>query len=130
MKGLLLDTHIWFWYVTGSGELMPGLHWKIDQARDSLWLSAISIWELGMMQRTDRIRLDTGARAWVERALERLSMRIVPVDARIASTSLELEMHRDPADRFIAATSMVNEIPLVTVDPNLTAMKWLRTVSS
>ena len=40
----------------------------------------------------------------------------------------ELDMHPDPADRFIAATSVQLEAPLVTKDALLRGLDWLRTV--
>ena len=42
---LLLDTHIWLWYLLGDSRLSNHLQNVIDDQNNSLWLSPISIWE-------------------------------------------------------------------------------------
>ena len=57
MSGYLLDTHIWFWYLTGSQRLPRRLRRLIDEHRDACFLSPISVWELGMLAARGRIRI-------------------------------------------------------------------------
>jgi PIN domain nuclease of toxin-antitoxin system len=56
MSGLLLDTHIWLWFAEGNAtRLPPASMRKLDDARkgDGLLISAISIWEIGFLQRAE-----------------------------------------------------------------------------
>ena len=57
MSRYLLDTHIWFWYLTGSQRLPERLRHLIDVERDACFLSPISVWELGMLAARGRIRI-------------------------------------------------------------------------
>jgi PIN domain nuclease of toxin-antitoxin system len=127
----LLDTHIWFWYVVASDRLPSGLREALDAAESERWLSPISVWELGLLEEQARVRLIGGLRSWVQEALRRLPLREAPLNREAAILSHELELsHADPRDRFLAATALVYDLTLVTVDEQLCAARWLRTRSS
>lgn len=130
MSGFLLDTHIWWWYLTGSDRLGRGLHRQINEAKSDCWLSPISIWELGMLSERKRIRIPGAFRKWVEDALTKLPLGAAALTKEVAIVSREIKLpHHDPADHFLAATALVNELVLMTVDERLTKAKWLSTRS-
>jgi PIN domain nuclease of toxin-antitoxin system len=102
----------------------------IDEARAGLWLSAISVWEVAMLHERGRLKLEGGPRRWIERALDRFPLSEAPVTREIALRSHEVAVeHRDPADRMLAATAMVHDLTLVTVDERLRSVEGLRTRS-
>ena len=130
MNGYLLDTHIWFWYLVASDRLPVGLKRLIQQNPDTLWLSPISVWEIGVLNRKGRIELDLDLQEWVDRALGSLPVKPANLDHQIASLSVGLDLpHPDPADRFLAATAMQLDLVLLTVDRRLGNSRWLKTVS-
>lgn len=121
MSALLLDTHIWLWYAEGTTErLRPASVKKLDDARrgDGLWVSAISVWEIGVHSAKGRIQLSVPLRDWVDRALAIAGIRLLPLDAASAaeSTLLPGNPHGDPADRLLIATARTQGIPLATRD--------------
>ena len=127
----LLDTHVWFWYLIASARLPRGLSKALDGALGDLWLSPVSVWELGMLEERGRISLARGLRTWVEEAGERFPLQDAALNREVAMTSREIRLsHRDPADRFLAATALVYGLTLVTVDRRLTSARWLPTRSS
>jgi PIN domain nuclease of toxin-antitoxin system len=127
----LLDTHIWFWFVHGSDRLAPSLRSALAEAAGDLWLSPVSVWELGLLHLRGRVRLDPGPRGWITDALTALPLIEAPVTHEVAQRSNELELvHRDPADRFLAATVLVYRLTLVTVDERLLSVPWLPTRSA
>jgi PIN domain nuclease of toxin-antitoxin system len=126
----LLDTHVWFWYLTGSERLPKPLVRAIDSAPGEIWLSPISVWELGMLSGGGRVVLYGGLRSWAEEAQRRFPLRDAPVTREVAMASLEVELpHRDPADRLLAATALVHGLTLVTMDDRLVRAAWLPTRS-
>ena len=130
MRGFLLDSHIWFWYLAGSERLPKGLRRAIDGAQDRCWLSPVSVWEIGMLAVRGRIHLQGDFRAWVQRALELFPVKDAPVNREVALTSLEVKLpHLDPADHFLAATALVYDLTLLTVDGRLSKVRWLATRS-
>ena len=121
MSALLLDTHIWLWYVEGITEkLRKTSIKKLDAARvgDGLLVSAISVWEIGALSARGRIRLSIPLRDWAERALGVPGVRFAPLDAAAAaeSTLLPGDPHGDPADRFLIATARTQGVALATRD--------------
>lgn len=130
MNAFLLDTHIWWWYLTGSDQLGRGLHRQINQAADDCWLSPISIWELEMLSKRKRIRIPGVFRKWVEEALAKFPLGEATLTKEVALVSGEIELpHRDPADHFLAASALVYGLLLMTMDQRLTKAKWLPTRS-
>ncbi|HZD18775.1 MAG TPA: type II toxin-antitoxin system VapC family toxin [Actinomycetota bacterium] len=127
----LFDTHVWFWYLVGSDRLPPGLRHAIDDALGELWLSPISVWELCVLDERGRVRLAPDRRSWVEEALARLPLEEAPLNREVALVSREVRLaHRDPADRFLAATALVFGLTLLTVDERLTEARGIPTRSS
>jgi PIN domain nuclease of toxin-antitoxin system len=126
----LLDTHIWFWYLIGSDRLPTGLRDLLDTPQQVSWLSPISVWEIGMLAARGRIQLHAELRQWVVQARQQFPLQDAPLNLEVALTSREIMLpHRDPADHFIAATAIVYDLTLLTVDQHLTQAEWLPTRS-
>lgn len=124
MSSLLLDTHIWLWYSQGDAErLHASSVKKIDDARrrDGLLVSAISVWEIGVLHSKGRIQLSAPLRDWAIKALDAPGITLVTLDADTAaeSTLLPGEPHGDPADRFLIATARIKSVVLATRDKEI-----------
>jgi PIN domain nuclease of toxin-antitoxin system len=74
-------------------------------------VSAIVLWELAKLVQLGRLELDLDA-VETQRALA--AVQVIPVNMEIACASTRLDFTSDPADELIAATSVVERIPLVT----------------
>ena len=128
---LLLDTHVWYWYVAGSRDLHGSLREALDESLGACWLSPVSIWEVGVLVDKGRIRLKTDLRKWVDEALAAFPVQEAAVNFEVARRVGELHLsHGDPADRFLAATALVYDLTLVTIDRRLTAADWLPTLAA
>ena len=106
---LNLDTHILV--ASLAGELTSREEALITN--DSLAVSYIVLWELAKLVQLGRLVLDMDSVAF-RRSLRHLT--IIPVSIQIARKSTELDFTSDPADELIAATSIVEQIPLLTRD--------------
>lgn len=126
MSALLLDTHIWLWYAEGIAErLPPASVKKLDAVRQKhgLLISAISVWEVGILHARDRIQLSAPLRDWIDKALSPPGIRLLPLSAEIAveSTLLPGQPHGDPADRFLIAAARTNDAVIATHDEKILA---------
>lgn len=82
-------------------------------------VSAISFWEAAMLAERGRIALPVSVEKWRSDWLE-AGLVEISLDGRIALLSCRLEgFHRDPADRFIVATAMDRNLPLVSADQQI-----------
>lgn len=121
---LLLDTHIWIWAINGEAErLSQKCLSAISEAsrRGNLGVSAISVWEVGMLEAKGRLRFPQVCLDWVRQALSAPGLRLVQLTPEIAIESSRLpgEIHGDPADRILAATARLLRATLVTQDKKL-----------
>ena len=127
---LLLDTHIWLWYLLGNDRLSVELKAAIADPLTELWLSPISIWETIILAEKERISLRPDVSSWINLSLKNLETREAVLNNEIAILSRQIELpHQDPADRFIAATAIFYELTLATVDRNLLNYSLLQTIS-
>ena len=121
---LLLDTHVWLWYAEGcEGRLSKPTLAAIEQARRAhqLHVSAISVWEIGMLCAKEKINLSTPTREWIQLAIRMPGLRMLALDAETAfeSTHLPGNRHGDPADRIFIATARAMNLKLVTGDKKI-----------
>lgn len=127
---LLLDTHIWLWYVLGEKDLSENLQQVMSDPDTQLWLSPISVWETLILAEKGRIQLDSAPTTWIQKYLRLLNLKEARLTYEIAILSRQLEfVHQDPADRFLAATAIAKSLTLATVDRRLTELDWLQTIS-
>ena len=80
---------------------------------ENLAISDIVLWEISKLIQHKRIELDMDSLAF-RKLLARLT--VFPITFEIARKSAELDFNSDPADELIAATSVVERIPLLTRD--------------
>ncbi|HEY6249387.1 MAG TPA: PIN domain-containing protein [Candidatus Angelobacter sp.] len=113
---LNLDTHI----------LIHALQGNLKKAENRLlsrhsWsISAIVLWELCKLAQRKRITLDPNSPDFT-RTLSRI--HVWPLDLAVCRKTMELDFQSDPADKIIAATSIVHQVPLLTRDDRILASK-------
>ncbi len=126
---VLLDTHVWIWWITPGDSLSKGERRALDDAAiaGSLRLSAISLWEAQMLHQKGRLLLPIPFAAWLTRATGESILTVLPLDRDviIALDGLPRSFHGDPADRIIVATARIHALPLATHD---TAIRRARVV--
>ena len=117
---VVLDTHVWLWWVDAPERLSPPARRAIDEA-ESVGIAAISCWELAMLVVKRRIELAHDVRVWIRRALSRPGVVALELGPAIAVDAALLagELHGDPADRLLYATARSRSAPLVTRDRRL-----------
>lgn len=125
-RALLLDTHVWVWYVENeAGQFSRRIEPLVETAvrRGGLVVSAVSVWEVALLEAVGRIDLSVDVRTWVGRALSFPGVRLKGLSSSIAieSTRLPGQLHRDPADRILIATARLLGAALVTCDERILA---------
>ncbi|QLQ07454.1 MAG: type II toxin-antitoxin system VapC family toxin [Anaerolineae bacterium] len=119
---IILDTHVWVWWVNESAELTAPMQQTIENYRsEGLGVSIISCWEVAKLVELGRLQLTIPVDLWIKQALIVPNVELLDLTPRIVveSTQLPGEFHRDPADQMIVATARVYDIPLLTADSKL-----------
>ena len=105
---ILLDTHVLLWLRLGSERLGQQTRQLIETSwqRGNIFVSAISFWEIALLQSKRRIELDENIDVRRRTVIEQGTKEIA-VDGKIAIRAVDLnDLHTDPADRIIVSTAL------------------------
>jgi PIN domain nuclease of toxin-antitoxin system len=129
---IVLDTHVWIWWISNPEILSSFAAKAIDHAvkENGIIISSISTWEIALLVSRGRLKLSIDVRDWVRKTEGLPFVRFVPVDNTISlrSVSLPDPFHADPADRIITATAMTMGLPLVTKDEKILEYRHVKTI--
>lgn len=117
---VLLDTHVWLWWLISDTRLPPLERRALDEAAEAgrTRLSAISLWEAQMLHAKGRLDLPLPFGEWLRRAADSRVVTVAPLDVSVVAAIDDLPgtFHGDPADRVIVATARVHNWPLASHD--------------
>lgn len=120
---ILLDTHVLVWLDQGNKRLGTRARQELDLAlkNDALIVSAISFWELAMLQIKGRIQLPP-LRRWRNELMD-MGLQEITINGECAISANQLtDFHLDPADRLIVATAIQYDATLFTADRRI--LNW------
>ncbi|MEM9947969.1 MAG: PIN domain-containing protein [Cyanobacteria bacterium P01_D01_bin.36] len=116
-KVIVLDTHIWLWFVNGNIDNIPET-WLEKIEKDSrVGIAAVSCYELALAHKKGRLELPYEAELWIDKATTQADIELFPITAEIAHRAVNLSpVHKDPFDRIIIATALSHSAQLASVD--------------
>jgi len=119
---LLLDTHIFLWFITADKQLPAYMKEKILQPNNEIYLSVVSIWEAIIKQKLGKLSLPQPAEHYLPTQRERHLMLSLPVNEACVVRLAQLPaLHRDPFDRMLICQAIENDLTIVTVDKAIRA---------
>ena len=129
---ITLDTHVILWDALQPELLSDKAKEAIEKANqtDGLFFCSISLWEIAMLIRKKRIEVSVSYSKLVDLLLSsnRYVFQEITPEIAYLSTTLPDSINSDPADRIIAATSLITKTPLLTADENLRQSELLQTI--
>lgn len=114
---LLLDTHALLWWLDGDRRLSLKARRAIASQSNSIFVSAVSAWEITTKARLGKLPGATEVAADVAACVASqgfLSLDITMLHAQRAGRLPGV--HRDPFDRMLIAQSQIEDIALVSDD--------------
>jgi len=114
---VLLDTHIFLWWLFDDPKLPNGIRKFVKDRNNAVFVSAASVWEIATKYRLGKLpeaaKVARNVPEWIIRA----GFESMPVTAEHAQLAGNWNLsHRDPFDRMLAAQAKLEEMPLATVD--------------
>jgi PIN domain nuclease of toxin-antitoxin system len=127
---ILLDTCVLIWDAIEPNKLTPKAKKAIEYSENELIICDISIWEISMLIKKNRLTVDDSPSGFINLILQSRSFQVQQITPEIAELSVNFgsEINNDPADRLIAATSILKNIPIITADKNLRDTTILETI--
>lgn len=117
---MLLDTHIFLWWLFDDPKLSTPLRTIIADTEQPIFISSASVWEVATKYRLGKLpqaeSVATNLPYWIDRA-GFTPLPISPEHAQLAGSWKQL--HRDPFDRMLATQAKLENMPLATVDGEL-----------
>jgi PIN domain nuclease of toxin-antitoxin system len=119
---ILLDTHIWVWWVHRDEHLPERITSYLQRHEQAtLGVSAISCWEVAKLVERGRLRLPMPTGDWLHAALSYPGIRLLDLSPDISAESCSLpgDFHADPADQIIVATARHHRVGLIALDERI-----------
>jgi PIN domain nuclease of toxin-antitoxin system len=114
---LLLDTHVLIWWSSSSEKLSFNVYNLIADPSNTLVFSIASIWEMQIKLQSGKLSLNLSLPNLIERQQELNKLQILPIGLPHVYAIEGLENHhRDPFDRILIAQSIVENVPLLSID--------------
>ncbi len=114
---ILLDTHVFIWLASTPERLSAGARAAIADNASLLHLSVVSVWEISLLCRKNRLRLPLSPEQFVEEAVNHLHLIELPLTRQVVQHSVQLPLiHNDPFDRVLIAESQLNRCALISAD--------------
>ena len=119
---ILIDTHALLWFLRGDSRLSDIARTAIESTANQKVLSDASVWEMSIKQSLGKLKLAETFESRLVAALKRNAIGSLPLARpHLFAVSRLPFHHRDPFDRLIIATAMVENLPVVTQDPHFSA---------
>ncbi len=119
---LLLDTHVFLWYVTADPKMPATFRVAIQDPANEVYLSVASVWEAVIKHALGKLPLPGPPAEYLPQQRDAHGIASLPVDEGAMPPLASLPpLHRDPFDRLLVAQALQHGITVATVDPAIAA---------
>ncbi len=116
----LLDTHTFLWWITDQPRLSDRVRTLIGDGANEFYVSAATGWEIAIKAQLGKIELPHEPVAYIAEQLTLNAFVELPVRLKHALQVYALPaFHRDPFDRLLIAQSQLEDLPLLSADPQI-----------
>jgi len=114
---LLLDTHVFLWFICGDKRLPDGVCDSIRDLNNEVYLSVVSQWEATVKYQLGKLPLPQSPETYIPAMRQQHQIASLSLDEASVSQLASLPLlHRDPFDRMLICQTLAHGLVLVTVD--------------
>ena len=114
---LLLDTHIFLWFISGDTRLSDNFRNAIQDSGNEVHLSVVSLWEIIVKFQLGKLPLPQPPENYIPLQRQRHAISSLPLDEASVTRLAKLpSIHRDPFDRMMICQALEHQMTIVTVD--------------
>jgi PIN domain nuclease of toxin-antitoxin system len=123
---LLLDTHIFLWYITADLRLPTLFRDAIREPKNDVFLSVASLWETIIKYNLGKLPLPQAPEIYIPNERRRHQIKSLSLHETAVKELANLPvLHRDPFDRILICQALANNLTMVTIDPQIQNYKVL-----
>lgn len=117
---LLLDTHIFLWYITADLQLPTLFLNAIREPKNEVFLSVASLWEIIIKNNIGKLPMPQSPEIYIPTERRRHQIKSLSIYENAIKELINLpNLHRDPFDRILICQAMANNLTIVTVDSQI-----------
>ncbi|HEY0457523.1 MAG TPA: type II toxin-antitoxin system VapC family toxin [Pyrinomonadaceae bacterium] len=117
---LLLDTHIFLWFISGDLRLPILFRNEIQTTNNAVFLSVASLWEIIIKYKIGKLPLPQSPEIYIPRERQKHQIKSLPISESSLKHLVSLpDLHRDPFDRLLVSQSLSANLTIVTVDQEI-----------
>jgi PIN domain nuclease of toxin-antitoxin system len=114
---ILLDTHIFLWFITGDAQLLTGVRDAIRDPDNEVYLSSVSVWEAVVKYQLGKLPLPEPPETYLPKQRDLHQIASLALDESSVVQLAKLPpLHRDPFDRMLICQALQNGLTIATVD--------------
>jgi PIN domain nuclease of toxin-antitoxin system len=114
---LLLDTHIFLWFISGNPQLKSRWQTQIEDPANRVYLSVASVWEATIKYQLGKLPLPESPEIYLPRQRDRHEIASLTIDEGTIQQLPKLPaLHRDPFDRILICQAIQHDLTLMSVD--------------
>lgn len=119
---LLLDTHVFLWFINGDGRLSNDLRDSIRNPDNEVYLSVVSVWEAIIKYQIGKLPLPEAPEIYLPKQRDRHLIASLNLDESSVAQLAKLPLlHKDPFDRILICQALQHDLTIATVDTAIRA---------